>query len=81
MLTRFKIAFLKWQIQLLLKNYHLARNGSGRKKKEKPIEADYKMLNRIAEEMGHESPLGDEISADYRKSHLLGKFPGKSMGD
>ena len=64
MITRLKILFLKWQIRLLLKQYHLSKNpiGGGRRKKEKPIEADYKAfdVNTIAEEMGHESPLDDD---------------------
>ena len=38
-------------------------------------------INAIAEEMGHESPLDDQISNEYRTSHLQGKFPGKNMGD
>lgn len=35
MFHRIKIAFLKWQIKFLLKNYHLAGNpkGGGRKRK------------------------------------------------
>ena len=74
MLTKLKILFLKWQIRLLLKQYHLAKNGTGRKKK------GMIDINKIAEEMGHESPLDDQISNDYRTSHL-GKFPGKNLGD
>ncbi len=34
-------------------------------------------INAIAEE----SPLDDRISNEYRTSHLVGKFPGKNMGD
>ena len=67
MIKHLKILFLKWQIRLLLKKYHLARNGSGRRKKEKPIEADHK--------------LSDQISNEYRTSHLQGNFPGKDMGN
>ena len=69
MIKHLKILFLKWQIKIMLHKYHLARNpiGSGRRKKEKPIEADYK--------------LSDQISNEYRTSHLQGKFPGKNMGD
>ena len=52
MIKHLKILFLKWQIRLLLKKYHLARNpiGSGRRKKEKPIEADYKNYGEVSNE-------------------------------
>jgi len=70
--------FIKWLIRTLLPGYHLSKNRSGRRKKI-DIRAGDK-IKRIAEEMGHESPLGDEISNEYRTSHL-GKFPGRSMGD
>ena len=36
--------FIKWLIKVLMPGYHLSKNGSGRKKKEKPIEADYKEI-------------------------------------
>jgi len=67
MIKRLKILFLKWQIRILLKKYHLARNpvGSGRKKK--PIEADYK--------------LSGQISDEYRTHDPNEKWPGKNMGD
>jgi len=60
---------------LILSHHHVSRNGSGRKKK------GIVDINKIAEEMGHESPLEDQISNDYRTSHLQGNFPGKNMGD
>jgi hypothetical protein len=59
MLTKLKISFLKFQIKLLLKQYHLQKNSSGRKRK----------------------ILDDEISSEYKTSHLKGNFPGKSLGD
>ncbi len=43
--------FIKWLIRILLPHHHLSRNGSGRRKK---IDISF-----IAEEMGHESPLGE----------------------
>lgn len=57
MIKRLKILFLKWQIRVLLKKYHLSRNpiGSGRRKKK----LDTVDMEEIAEEMGHESPLGE----------------------
>lgn len=89
--------FIKWLIKLILPYHHLSKNGSGRRKKEltsteKGLRVAEGLDNSIAEEMGHESPLdeaiqtatdlhGNEISADYRTSHLTGKFPGKNMGD
>jgi len=62
MIKRLKILFLKWQIKLILKGYHLAGNpkGGGRKKKfdpfiiatgiEEKIEADYKLFDQISKE-------------------------------
>ena len=70
-IKRLKILFLKWQIKILLKKYHLARNGSGRRKKE------FKSSD-IVERF---EKLGDQISNEYRTSHLQGNFPGKNMGD
>lgn len=58
MLTKIKILFLKWQIRLLLKRYHLARNGSGRRKKVEMVNMEE--IQQIVEGMGHESPLRDE---------------------
>ena len=70
MLTKFKILFLKWQIRVLLKKYHLSRNGSGRRKKGNPI--DLTTLSSLKE---------DPISSEYRTSHLRGRFPGQNLGD
>lgn len=71
--------FIKWLIKILLPHHHLAKNGPGRRKKVEIV--DMEEVREIVEGMGKESPLEDGISADYRKAHLLGKFPGKSMGD
>jgi len=58
-IKRLKILFLKWQIKILLKKYHLARNpiGSGRRKKVEVVNMEE--VQRIVEGMGHESPLGE----------------------
>ncbi len=66
--------FLRWAIPIILPHHHVARNGSGRRKKMD--------INAIAEEMGYESPLGDEISNEYRTSSKRGNWPGdNSLGD
>jgi len=63
--------FLIWVIPIILKGHHLARNGSGRKKKELKSSDIVERFEK----------LGDEISNDYRTSHLQGNFPGKNLGD
>ena len=84
-LIRFLLKYCipQWEIRTIVhvpKGYHLHKNpvGSGRRKKV-DIKAGDK-IRWIGEEVGHKSPLGDEISNEYRTSHL-GKFPGKNMGD
>jgi len=57
------------KIKIKYPGYHLARNGSGRKKKN--------VWDLSASKI---EGLGDLISKDYRTSHL-GKFPGKNLGD
>lgn len=70
-MTHFKteIEELRKQIKVEFPGYHLARNGSGRRKK-----------NVWDLSASKTERLGDSISNDYRTSHL-GKFPGKNMGD
>ena len=67
MIKRLKILFLKWQIKLILKGYHLAGNPKGGGRRKKPIEADYK--------------LSDQISEEYRTHDPKEKWPGHQMGD
>ena len=49
MLIRLKIIFLKWQIRLLLPNFHLAKNSYGGGRKKKNFETVEEKALRVAE--------------------------------
>jgi len=50
--------FLRWAVPLILSHHHVARNGSGRRKKVEKVNMEE--VQQIIEGMGKKSPLGEE---------------------
>ena len=92
MIKRLKILFLRWQIKILLKKYHLSKNPIGNRRKKKSLikghgEADWSKGQEVAEildnpyESEGKKKSVQQAAKEYYAKEAEREDGGKSLDD